>query len=77
MIETNDWRLSTKMRASLTDGVFAMTRADMLKVQEANLARTRYDLAILEGIGGTVPSNTSKFRHIFLLLTRGSHRMVF
>jgi hypothetical protein len=59
-MQTNDWRMSAKLRATLFEGVFTMTRADMKKVQEASLVRARYDLAILEGIGGSVPSNTSK-----------------
>ncbi len=61
LIQTNDWRLSVKMRATLSEGVFTMTRADMKKVQEATLERAGYDLAVLEGIGGSVPSNTSKW----------------
>ncbi len=38
-----------------------MTRLDMKKVQEASLNRARYNLAILEGISGSVLSNTSEF----------------
>jgi hypothetical protein len=52
--------MSAKLRATLSEGIFTMTRADMKKVQEASLDRSRYDLAILEVIGGSVPSNTSK-----------------
>jgi hypothetical protein len=60
LIQTSDWRMSAKLRATLSEGIFVMTRSDMMKVQEASLNRARYDLAILEGIGGSVPSNSSK-----------------
>jgi N-acetylneuraminic acid mutarotase len=61
LIETNDWRIASKLRAALGNGVFVMTRESMQKVQEAALDRARYDLAILEAIGGTVPKTTGKY----------------
>jgi hypothetical protein len=61
LIHTSDWHMSAKLRAILSGGVFAMMRSDMKKVQAASLNRACYDLAILEGIGGSVPSNTREF----------------
>jgi hypothetical protein len=61
LILTSNWRMSAKLRAILSGGVFVMTRSDMKKVQEASLNRAQYNLAILEGIGGSVLSNTSEF----------------
>jgi hypothetical protein len=61
LIETNEWRIASKLRAALNNGVFVMTREAMHRVQEASLERVRYDLAILEAVGGTIPKTTGKY----------------